>query len=121
MRARHLRTGRSAEILAAAELGRRGYRVIASNYRCREGEIDLVADEGGCIVFVEVRCRRSRAYGEPAASITPEKMRKLGIAAERFLEERGLSDAACRFDVVEVEADNGKLVVASVIRDAFTL
>ncbi len=54
-----VRTGRSAEIAAAAELGRRGYRIIASNYRCRQGEIDFVADDGGVLAFVEVRCKTS--------------------------------------------------------------
>lgn len=121
MQTRRLRTGRSAEILAAAELGKRGYRIIASNYRCREGEIDLIAGEGDCIAFVEVRCRRSGAYGTPAESITRAKMRKLGLAAEKFVRERGLSDRACRFDVVEVVEEGGRLVVADVIKDAFTL
>lgn len=121
MQTQRLRTGRSAEILAAAELGNRGYRILASNYRCREGEIDFVASEGDCIVFVEVRCKRSKNYGGPAASITRAKMRKLGLAAEKFIEERGLADAACRFDVVEVVDEAGRLVVAEVIRDAFTL
>jgi putative endonuclease len=114
------RIGRSAEIAAAAELGRRGYRIIASNYRCRAGEIDFVADEGGCLVFVEVRCKRTNDYGTPAGSITPAKMRKLVATAEHYLFEHNLADIACRFDVVEVVAVDGKLVVKDILRDAFT-
>jgi len=114
------RIGRSAEIIAAAELGNRGYKIIASNYRCRAGEVDLVAKEGDCIVFVEVRCKRTSDYGTPAESITHSKIRKLVATAEHYLYEHNLADVACRFDVVEVVAVDRKLVVKDVIRDAFT-
>lgn len=114
------RVGRSAEIAAAAELGRRGYSIVASNYRCRRGEIDLVANEGDSLVFVEVRCKRTDEYGTPAESITAAKMRKLIATAEHYLVEHGSTDVACRFDVVEVVASDGKLVVKDIIRDAFT-
>jgi putative endonuclease len=114
------RLGRSAEIVAAAELGKRGYSIVASNYRRRSGEIDLIAREGDCLVFVEVRCKRTTEFGSPAESITAAKMRKLVTTAEHYLEEQGLENAACRFDVVEVVAADGKLVVKEVLRDAFT-
>ena len=106
--------------MAAAELGKLGYRIVASNYRSRSGEIDLVAREGDCLVFVEVRCKRTSEYGSPAESITAAKMRKLITTARYYLEEQGLADVACRFDVVEVVSVDGKLVVKDVIRDAFT-
>lgn len=114
------RLGRRAEIIAAAELGKLGYRIVASNYRSRSGEIDLIAREGDCLVFVEVRCKRTSEYGSPAESITPAKVRKLIITAEHYIEEQGLADVACRFDVVEVVAVDGKLVVKEVLRDAFS-
>ena len=114
------RIGRSAEIIAAAELGKRGYEIVASNYRCRRGEIDLIAREGDCLVFVEVRCKRTSEYGTPAESITVSKIRKLVATAEDYLETQGLVDVICRFDVVEVVAADGKLVVKDVLRDAFT-
>jgi putative endonuclease len=116
-----VRTGRSAEIAAAAELGRRGYRIIASNYRADHGEIDLVADDGGVLVFVEVRCKTTDTYGSPAESITQTKMRKLAATAERFIEEQGEPPMGCRFDVVEVVPVDGKLMVRDIIKDAFTL
>ena len=115
------RIGRSAEIAAAAELGRRGYRIIASNYRCRYGEIDLIANEGDSLVFVEVRCKRNNGFGTPAESITPAKQKKLIITAQHYLSESGSEDVACRFDVVEVVPVDGKLCVVDIIRDAFSL
>lgn len=114
------RLGRSAEIAAAAELGRRGYRIIGSNYRCRQGEIDLVACEADTLVFIEVRCKRTDAYGTPAESVTAAKQRKLIATAEHYLREHALEAVACRFDVVEVTAADGKVLVADVIRDAFS-
>jgi putative endonuclease len=115
------RIGRSAEIAAAAELGRRGYRIVASNYRCRSGEIDFVAEESGSLVFVEVRCKRTDTFGSPAESITPAKQAKIAAAAQCYLDGRGLTDVACRFDVVEVGTSGGKLCVSQVIKDAFSL
>ena len=114
------RVGRSAEIAAAAELGKRGYRIVASNYRSRSGEIDLIAREGDSLVFIEVRCKRTNAYGSPAESITASKRQKLIATAEQYLADNDLADTACRFDVVEVVSDGGKLVVREVLRDAFT-
>lgn len=113
------RIGRSAEILAAAELGKRGYEIIASNYSCRRGEIDLIAKEGDSLVFVEVRCKRTSKYGTPAESITQSKMNKLYATAQQYLLDQNLGDVACRFDVVEVVLVNGSLQVRDVIRDAF--
>ncbi|MCE5323380.1 YraN family protein [bacterium] len=114
------RIGRSAEIAAAAELGNRGYRIVTSNYRCRYGEIDLIARDGDCLVFVEVRCRRTDEYGTPAESVTPAKQRKLIITAQHYLEELGLGDCECRFDVVEVSSHDGKLIVSDIIPNAFS-
>lgn len=115
------RVGRSAEIAAAAELGRRGYRIIASNYRWRYGEIDFIAEEGGAIVFIEVRCKRTTEFGTPAESVTPAKQRKLLITAQHYLDESSITDRDCRFDMVEVIQRDGKLVVGDIIRDAFSL
>ncbi len=115
------RIGRSAEIAAAAELGRRGYRIIASNYRCRLGEIDFIAEESGSLVFIEVRCKRTGEFGTPAESITAAKIARIGAVAQHYLDGRGLTDVECRFDVVEVGVTGGRLTVSRVIRDAFSL
>ncbi|OFX14272.1 MAG: YraN family protein [Armatimonadetes bacterium RBG_16_58_9] len=105
---------------AASELGKRGYRIIGSNYRCRSGEIDLIARDGDTLVFVEVRCKRTADYGTPAESITQAKQQKLAATAQHYLIEHGLEDVDCRFDVAEVSPANGGLAV-HVIRDAFSV
>ncbi len=116
------RIGRSAEIAAAAELGKRGYRILTSNYRRRMGEIDFVAEENGQIVFVEVRCKRTEAFGTPAESITPAKQARLAATAQCYLDEHEIKGVECRFDVVEVaSSSDGKLLVKGIIRSAFSV
>lgn len=91
-------TGQAAEELAARYLQRQGLRILARNYRCRGGEIDLVCEERGCTVFVEVRLRRDGRFGGAAASITAAKRRKLILAAGHYL--AGRPERPCRFDAV---------------------
>ena len=83
------RRGESGESLAAAFLEGRGLRILSRNYRCRFGEIDLVAESGATLVFVEVRARRSDTFGGPAASITAAKRRRLVAAARHYLAAAG--------------------------------
>lgn len=84
------------------------------------GEIDLIAKEGDSLVFVEVRCKRTAEYGSPAESITPSKVKKLYATAQQYLLDQDLGDVVCRFDVVEVGSEDGRLFVREVIRDAFS-
>lgn len=95
------RRGEPAENLAAAFLEREGLKILERNYRCRFGEIDLVAASGAALVFVEVRARKSEAFGGAAGSITAAKRRRLVAAARHYL-ARQRADCACRFDVVLV-------------------
>ncbi len=90
--------GARAEALAARFLAARGLRVLTRNFRVRGGEIDLVCDDGGTLVFVEVRLRRRGDFGGAAASITAAKRRRLTLAARHYLARR--PEAACRFDCV---------------------
>jgi len=113
------RRGLKAEVIAAAELGRRGYRIVGSNYRCRYGEIDLVAFEGDTLVFVEVRSRRSISFGDPSESVTAAKQQKLLLTAEHYLSTNDLSSQPCRFDVVTVVFSDGRMPQVEVIRGAF--
>ena len=113
------RLGLKAEIAAAAELGKQGYRIITSNYRCRLGEIDLIAMDGDTLAFVEVRCKRTSDFGTPAESVTPSKQKKIAAAAQDYLIKNSISEVACRFDIVEVVSENGKLVIKDIIKDAF--
>jgi len=96
--------GRHAERLAAAFLQERGLTLVARNYRCRFGEIDLIARDGKTLVFVEVRLRKNTAFGGAAASITAAKRAKLLRAARHYL--AGVARApACRFDALLLSGD----------------
>jgi putative endonuclease len=91
--------GAEAEALAAEYLHSRGLAIVKRNYRCRGGEIDLIARDGTTLVFVEVRMRSSSAFGGARASITAAKRRRLKFAAGLFLS--GLArEPPCRFDAV---------------------
>lgn len=109
------RRGEPAENLAAAFLEREGLKILERNYRCRFGEIDLVAASGATLVFVEVRARASEAFGGAAASITAAKRRRLVAAARHYL-ARHRADRACRFDVVLVRGRERRIEWVS---DAF--
>ena len=98
--------GRRAEQAAAEFLEKRGLHVIARNYRCRGGEIDLVCRDGKVLVFVEVRHRRSRDFGGAAASITPAKQRRIVLAARHYLANERKSNASCRIDCVLIDGGN---------------
>jgi len=94
--------GRAAEALAAAHLERNGLEIVARNYRCRRGEVDLIAREGETLVFVEVRLRTRGDYGGAGASIGAAKQHRIAVAAQHYL-ARGGAPPACRFDVVLLE------------------
>ena len=110
------RAGARAEELCAELLRKAGLRVLARNWRCRHGEIDLVAEEGGTLVFAEVRFRRDQRFGGAAESVTSAKQGRLIAAARLYLMRH--PDADCRFDVLlldSLEADRIRW-----IRNAFT-
>jgi putative endonuclease len=115
-----IRTGKRGEELAAAHLVEVGYRIIERNYRCLFGEIDIVAEEGETLVFVEVKSRRSDAYGEPQLAVGHQKQKKMSKISVYYLAERHLRHRQARFDVVAV-----RLLPAGhrieVIRNAFEL
>ena len=90
--------GEQAEALAEAFLQRQGLRIVQRNWRVRGGEIDLICDDRGCLVFVEVRLRTQRAFGGAAASITATKQKRLILAARHYL--AGRREQPCRFDAV---------------------
>ena len=110
------RDGARAEDLCAELLRRAGLRVLARNWRCRHGEIDLVAEEGSTLVFAEVRYRSSGSHGGAAESVTVAKQARLVAAARLYLMRR--PDADCRFDVLLLDALEAERV--QWIRNAFT-
>lgn len=95
--------GRDGEKSAERFLCARGLRLLMRNYRCAAGEIDLVMQESNTLVFVEVRRRRSTAFGSPLETVSAAKQRKLAAAAQHFLLKQNISSRqAMRFDVVGI-------------------
>ncbi len=101
--------GDYGERLAQAYLERRGYRLLAKNYRAGRHEIDLVMRDGAYTVFVKVKARASTAYGMPGEAVSAAKRRFLTIAAQSYLAEHALLDSPARFDVIEVYLRNDEI------------
>lgn len=98
--------GKWGERLVAEDLRKKGWTILETNYRCRMGELDLVAAKGGYLSFVEVKLRKSDRFGRPGEAVTREKQRKLRSAAELYLQEHP-TNLQPRFDVAEVWAPQG--------------
>ena len=107
-------SGARAEDLCAQVLQGAGLRLVARNWRCRHGEIDLIAEEGGTLVFAEVRMRSGGGFGGAAESVTAAKRERLLAAARLYLSRR--AEAPTRFDVFLVDGTAGRV---EWIRDAF--
>ena len=103
------RLGCAGEAAAAGWYEARGYHVVARNWRCRAGELDLVVRRGRTIVFVEVKTRSSDRFGLPAEAVTRTKQQRIRMLAARFLDELDVGAGVIRFDVVTVLA--GRLEV----------
>jgi len=114
-----VRLGRRGEALAAGKLEALGYTIVARNYRCPHGELDLIARHGETWVFVEVRTRRGDGFGSPEASITPRKRAHLIASAQHYLQAHDLPDVPWRIDLVAVDlGPNGALRRLDVIENA---
>ncbi len=94
--------GAHGEMLAAQWYEARGFRVLDRNWRCRDGELDLVLARGRTVVFCEVKTRSSMAYGAPAEAVTPSKQARIRKLAVRWLHDTGTRAGALRFDVAGV-------------------
>ena len=111
--------GDAGEEIAARELTRRGYTVRERNWRCPEGELDIIAELGDALVFVEVRTRRGDRFGTPEESITLAKRAHVIAAAQAYLQAHSLQDRDWRIDVVAVAmSDRGQLQRVDVIENA---
>lgn len=97
------RVGAKYEELAARCLEEKGYQILARNYRCRQGKIDLIALDGSCLVFVEVKYRSDGRLGDPAEAVDFRKQRRIIRTAAYYCYSRNIGEShACRFDVVSV-------------------
>jgi len=95
--------GSRYEEQAAAWLASRGYRIKDRSFNCPMGEVDIIAEQGGDLVFVEVKARRSESHGRPYEAVTRSKQAKIIKAALVYIKSRGLRPAGIRFDVVSIK------------------
>ncbi len=100
---RRREVGTLGEKIAVDYLSKQGYRVLETNFRCREGEIDIVAKKDDFLVFVEVRTRRSTSFVTPEESVTPSKIERLITLGQTYIESHQDLPPSWRIDVVAVE------------------
>lgn len=112
------RLGIRGESMACDELEKLGYTIIERRYRSRFGEIDVVANDGGTVVFVEVKTKTDSSFGDPAEAVTKQKQRRLVSMAEEYAANHCLDRTPCRFDVVGVDLSAVPSKI-TVYKDAF--
>lgn len=109
------RIGAAYEEKAAEYLCSKGYRILERNFRCRLGEIDLIAEDCGVLVFLEVKYRKSSRYGSPAEAVTPVKQKTICRVADFYRMSRRVPESkSCRFDVVAILGEQ-----VQIYKDAF--
>jgi len=112
--------GGHGERIAVAYLTDAGLRVLDRNWRCREGELDIVAREGDALVFCEVKTRRGTGYGHPVEAVTVTKQRRLRVLAQRWLAAHDEHAPDLRFDVVGVLVLPSRPALVTHLRAAFS-
>ncbi|HLA68970.1 MAG TPA: YraN family protein [Bacteroidota bacterium] len=110
--------GRAGELLAAEYLLHKGLTILVRNYRYDQGEIDLICEDGEELVFVEVKTRTSKVFGDPEEAVTESKQEQLRKVAEGYCQEFCLDDKFYRFDIVTVMIEGEKSTVHH-LPDAF--
>ncbi|HEY6085433.1 MAG TPA: YraN family protein, partial [Nitrospira sp.] len=100
--------GQEAEATAESYLRRKGYRIIARNHRSSIGELDLIAEDGSVLVFVEVKARRSHEFGGAVYAVHRQKQEKLIRLASQYLARHHVSNRSCRFDVVLLQESESR-------------
>jgi len=113
--------GSRGEELAAAFLQRIGFSIVERNFRCKGGEIDIVAKDGNTLVFIEVKSRKTVSYGVPQLAVTPFKQRQISKAALTWLARNHKHDAPARFDVIAILLSGYYQHKIEHIRNAFDL
>jgi putative endonuclease len=113
--------GKLGENLAVQHLARLGYVILERNYRCKVGEVDIIARDDKRLAFVEVRARRGTSFGTPEESVTPRKQARLAAVARDYLQEKGYNDVEWGIDVVAVQFTlHGALRRIECLRNAVT-
>ncbi|TKH37433.1 YraN family protein [Paenibacillus polymyxa] len=111
--------GAMGEEAAALFLENLGYRILERNWRCRSGEIDLIAKQEHILVFIEVRSRSSSKYGTPAESVTARKITQVRQTAAVYLHMNGMGESPIRFDMISVRLSAETAAVTDHFIDAF--
>ncbi|MGA6826629.1 YraN family protein [Nitrospira sp. NS4] len=111
--------GQASEARAEQFLRQKGYRILERNLRTSLGELDLVADDAGVLVFVEVKARTTEAFGGALLAVDRRKQAKLIRLASQYLARRHLTERACRFDVVLVQGNGDSSSVIEHVENAF--
>lgn len=111
--------GQEGEAEAERYLRRKGYRIVARNVRSSLGELDLVAEDGQTLVFIEVKARRSGEFGGAIHAVHRQKQQKLARLASQFLAQRHWMERSCRFDVVLLQATDTAELRVEHIQNAF--
>ena len=114
-------TGRWGESIAEKYLQEQGYEIVDKNYRCQEGEMDLIAWDEKVLVFIEVKTRRSASFGSPEEAVTIPKQQRLGAIAYSYLKSHELMGVSCRFDVVAIRIIHKNPPQIRLLRGAFFL
>lgn len=104
------KTGSHYEDVAADFLEKQGFNVIARNFRCRIGEIDIIALDNNCLCFIEVKYRKNDSCGRPAAAVTYSKQQTIIRVSEYFIMKRNMYEFMRRYDVVEIQGNDINLI-----------
>lgn len=113
--------GKQGENIAVAYLKGKKFVIIERNFRCKGGEVDIIARDGKTLVFVEVKARRTMSFGPPQLAVTPFKQRQISKAALTWLAKHRLHEASARFDVVAILHGEHEVPQIDHIRNAFDL
>ncbi|KJS81293.1 MAG: hypothetical protein JM58_17345 [Peptococcaceae bacterium BICA1-8] len=111
--------GFKGEAMALKKIASLGYKILAQNFRCKLGEIDLIAKDKDTLVFIEVRSKSNEKYGLPQETVNTKKQRKLRQVAEFYLMKNNLYHMYCRFDVIGIVWQQGDELEIEIIKDAF--
>lgn len=108
--------GKAGEDLVCAYLKKQGYEILERNFRTQVGEIDIIAADDGCLVFIEVKTRRNDAYGVPSEAVDYRKQQTISRVASQYIQKYLYFDMIMRFDVAEVWLEKSEI---NLIKNAF--
>lgn len=103
--------GEKGERIAVKFLKKNGYKVLETNFSCRHGEIDIIANKNDVICFVEVKARSNESYGRPIEAITPFKVKHMVRSAQYYIAKKSLEDKEVRLDIIEIVFHESKPMI----------